>query len=223
MPRKNLELIGGRSLLRRSLDSAFAAETVGEVVVSTDDEEIAAEASRCGVEVGFRRPPELATDAAGDQGVLAHAIDWLVSSRGVVASTVVLLRPTAPFRRAPTIDRAVRELLSAGAEVVRTVVAAAGVGHPYWALRTDDDGWAAPFVESVDMIRYSRSQLLPPAFHLAGVVDVMDPSVLRDPTYVWGKRTRLLEVDQVESLDIDTPTDLLIAQSLAERCPELVS
>lgn len=222
MPRKNLEVVGGRSLLARSLEVAVEADSIDEVVVSTDSDEIAAEAERCGHAVRFRRPAALSSDDAGDQGVLRHALDWIRGDRGIDASVVVLLRPTAPFRRPATVDAAVHELRSTTAEVVRTVTSASGVGHPYWCMRADADGWAVPFVEGVDTRRYNRSQLLPPAFHLAGVVDVMNPSVVDDASYVWGRRTRLVEVDELESLDVDTPTDLLIAQALAECRPELV-
>lgn len=62
--RKNLRLVGGRSLLARAIDAARDSGMVDRVVVSTDHEEIAGEARHCGAEAPFLRPLELASDQA---------------------------------------------------------------------------------------------------------------------------------------------------------------
>ena len=56
IPRKNLALVGGRSLLRRAIEAAQSAD-VDRVVVSTDDQEIASEARKCGAEVQAQASP----------------------------------------------------------------------------------------------------------------------------------------------------------------------
>ena len=118
VPRKNLAQVAGKPLLAWTVEAARAASELTRVVVSTDDDEIAAEA---GVEV-LRRPAELAADDAPMLEVVRHAVSELGPD------VVVLLQPTSPLRRAEHVDAAVRLLLESGADAVVSVVA---VPHRY--------------------------------------------------------------------------------------------
>ena len=112
IPRKNLAPVGGRPLLAWTVEAALAARELTDVVVSTDDDEIAGAA---GVDV-LRRPPELAADDTPMLDVVRHA----VSERS--PEVVVLLQPTSPLRRAEHVDACVRLLLESGADSVVSVV-----------------------------------------------------------------------------------------------------
>jgi N-acylneuraminate cytidylyltransferase len=118
IPRKNLALVGGKPLLAWTVDAARAASELTRVVVSTDDDEIAAAA---GVAV-LRRPTELAADDTPMLDVVRHAVTELSPD------VVVVLQPTSPLRRAEHVDAAVRLLLESGADAVLSVVA---VPHRY--------------------------------------------------------------------------------------------
>src|SRR5712691_3097384 len=83
LPGKNLRKLGGLSLIGQAIASARESALLARFIVSTDSEEIAAEAERHGAPVPFLRPGELATDEAGMLGVLRHAVRWLESSGGV--------------------------------------------------------------------------------------------------------------------------------------------
>jgi CMP-N,N'-diacetyllegionaminic acid synthase len=111
--RKNLALVAGRPLLEWTVESARAAHELTRVVVSTEDDEIAAAA---GVDV-LRRPPELAADDTPMRDVVRHAVQELGPD------VVVLLQPTSPLRRAEHVDACVRLLLESGADAVVSVVA----------------------------------------------------------------------------------------------------
>ena len=93
MPQKNLRKLGKQSLLERTVDASLGSSIVDRTVLSSDCSNIVKDAERCGCEVPFIRPPELATDGAMSEDVLAHAInnlpffDW-----------VLLLQPSSPFR-----------------------------------------------------------------------------------------------------------------------------
>jgi CMP-N,N'-diacetyllegionaminic acid synthase len=112
IPRKNLAEVGGKPLLAWTVEAARAASELTRVVVSTDDDEIAAAA---GVEV-LHRPAELAADDTPMLDVVRHAVGELSPD------VVVLLQPTSPLRRAEHIDACVRLLLESGADAVVTVV-----------------------------------------------------------------------------------------------------
>ncbi|MCZ4149531.1 acylneuraminate cytidylyltransferase, partial [Escherichia coli] len=70
---KNLREIGGKSLLGRAIESARSAAAVSDVVVSTDHEQIKAEALRYGARV-IDRPADIAGDTASSESVLLHAL-----------------------------------------------------------------------------------------------------------------------------------------------------
>jgi CMP-N-acetylneuraminic acid synthetase len=95
------------------------------VIVSTDDEEIAAVARQYGAEVPFMRPPEFAQDQSLDLPVFQHAVDWLAEHENYHPDVVVQLRPTSPVRPPTLVDEAVNLLLShPEADSVRGVVPA---------------------------------------------------------------------------------------------------
>jgi N-acylneuraminate cytidylyltransferase len=111
VPRKNVRPLAGRSLVARAIDSSLAVLGAGHVYVSTEDAEIAAEATARGALV-IERPAALATDDATAWDVLTHAL-------GVIGEwdAWLLLNPTSPFRSPALIRRAV-DHLAAGEPVV---------------------------------------------------------------------------------------------------------
>jgi N-acylneuraminate cytidylyltransferase len=68
IPHKNIKLLGGKPLIAYSIDVAKAlADDVRRIVLSTDDEEIADVARKCGLPVDYMRPAEFATDTSGSR------------------------------------------------------------------------------------------------------------------------------------------------------------
>ena len=74
VPGKNLRRIAERTLIEWTASSALKSR-LNRIIISTDSEEIATEAQRCGVEVPFLRPVPLATDTALSIDVANHALD----------------------------------------------------------------------------------------------------------------------------------------------------
>lgn len=111
VPGKNLRSLGGRPLIAWTIEAALAAECVTRVVVSTDTPDIAEAARSLGADVPFKRPAELATDAATSSDVIAHAL-----SECPGYDVVLLLQPTSPLRTAFDIDSAFSQMQAAAAE-----------------------------------------------------------------------------------------------------------
>ncbi|HEY5670648.1 MAG TPA: acylneuraminate cytidylyltransferase family protein, partial [Anaerolineales bacterium] len=99
IPRKNIRPFAGHPLIAYSIAAGLCAETVTRVIVSTDDDEIAAVARRYGAETPFLRPDEYSQDNTPDLPVFQHALNWLEEHDGYRPEIVVHLRPTSPFRR----------------------------------------------------------------------------------------------------------------------------
>ena len=82
VPRKNLLPVAGKPLIAYSIMHAQACPSITRIVVSTDDDEIAAVAKQFGAEVPFKRPAEAASDTATDLQVFQHALSWLAANEG---------------------------------------------------------------------------------------------------------------------------------------------
>jgi len=212
LARKNVLLLGGRPLIAWSIEAARASGVVDEVLVSTDDEEIAAFARQWGARVPWLRPAALATDTATSAAVLQHALAWHEAEHGAVEG-VVLLQPTSPFRSPASIRGAVEAFLAQPEHAVVSVSPA--TQHPAWSFRLDGPamhpflGWNA---------LQQRSQDLPPAYTLNGAVYVLPAQTIREgaPLIQPGTRPFIMN-DLREALDIDTEDDWQMAQQMVQQ------
>ena len=115
IPGKNLQTVGGVPLVCRSIRAALASNGVGRVVVSTDDEAIAAAAETEGAEV-IRRPAEIAGDTASSESALLHALDVL-EKQGPLETELVFLQCTSPFTTGAQIDAVLAALHGKGSNL----------------------------------------------------------------------------------------------------------
>ena len=215
MPRKNvLELTPGRTLLHYVAEAARRAVRVDKVILSTDDEEIAAVGRRAGLDVPFMRPPELAADDTPMLPVLQHAIGEVTSS-GWTPEYVVLLQPTSPLRRSTHIDDAVSLLCRERADSVVTVVEVPKHLSPDYVMRIED-GVLTHFLP--DGARVTRRQDVRPAYYRDGTVYAFRRDTIDRFGSIYGARCVPLLIDARESLSIDTAEDWArAAKTLAER------
>src|SRR5882724_5100092 len=120
VPRKNLVPIAGVPLVVRAIRAARAAETVAVVVVSTDDDEIAALAAAEHVAV-VRRPADLATSTASSESAVRHTISELAAAGTSIPEVTLLVQCTSPFIAAADLDLVVRTLDDEHADSCMTV------------------------------------------------------------------------------------------------------
>lgn len=221
IPRKNLAVLGGRPLIEWTADAVRASRTLSRTVVSTDDEEIERTARPLGLEVPFRRPEALAGDDVPILLVLRDLLATLGSREGYTPDAVVLLQPTSPFRTAEHIDAAVRMLRETGADSVVSVVE---VPHQYnpSSLMRFEGGRLQP-VELGPVV--TRRQDKPMYYARNGPsVLVTRTAVLVDRCRLYGDECRGLVMAPSESIDIDTPWDLALAEfEIARRQAERAS
>ncbi len=209
IPRKNIKLLGGRPLIAYTIDVALKITSPSRIILSTDDAEIAQVGHRCGLEVEYMRPPELATDTAASRDVMLDAMRW-ADSRGLAYDSVVLLQPTSPFRTAEDV-RGCMELYSEEVDMVVSVAEAAC--NPYYdCFETDPDSGCLHISKGDGL--YTRRQDAPQAWQYNGAVYVINPeSLRRQPMGKFARRVPYV-MDRARSLDLDTPTDWLVAEAL---------
>lgn len=138
--RKNLCLVGGISLVGRAVQTALSLEWIDRTILSTDDEEIAAEGQKYGAAVPFMRPPDLASDQARSTEMWKHA--WLASEDhfNQTFDISILLEPTSPLRRPEDILTTVDTLVESGCDAAATFSRAPAHFTPHKCLTLDDDG-----------------------------------------------------------------------------------
>ena len=107
IPHKNIKELGGKPLICYAIDAARKFTTDDNICVSTDDDAIIKVVEDYGLKVLFKRPEYLATDNAGTNGVLLHALDFY-EQKGNHYDMVVLLQATSPFRRAEDVIEAAK-------------------------------------------------------------------------------------------------------------------
>jgi CMP-N-acetylneuraminic acid synthetase len=215
IPRKNIAPCGGKPLIGWTCDAARGAACLTRTIVSTDDAEIAEVARAHGVEAPFLRPAELSSDTAKSVDVANHALDWLEREQGWRADVLVLLQPTSPMRVARHIDEAFA-LLVASVDSVASVVE---VPHRYkpWAILELDDGLLR-YVERGDLpFDRQRRQGQPTLYTRNGpVVVVTHTRAIRAGSH-YGERSAAYVMSHADSIDIDDPYDLELADWALRR------
>jgi CMP-N-acetylneuraminic acid synthetase len=216
IPRKNIRSFAGHPLIAYSIAAGKAADMVSRVVVSTDDEEIAAIARRYGAETPFLRPAELSQDHTADLPVFRHALERLAEHEDYHPEIVVQLRPTSPFRRVSHIDQAVYRLLERPeADSIRTVCVP--FQNPFKMWRIGPDGFMAPLLGAEYPEPYNMPrQLLPEVYWQTGYVDAAWADTILQKGSMTGDRILPLVIDPSEWIDIDSPDDWRRAERLLE-------
>ncbi len=209
IPRKNVRDFAGSPLIAFSIAAALQSETVTRVIVSTDDEEIAAVAREYGAEVPFMRPAEYAQDSTLDLPVFAHVLQTLADTEGYHPEVVVQLRPTSPIRPLTMVDDAVRLLLdNPEADSVRGVVPAGQNPHKMWRIDEASGRMMALLqVEGIAEPYNSPRQKLPPVYWQTGHIDAIRPRAILEKNSMSGDVILPLLVDPGFTVDIDTPAD----------------
>lgn len=213
IPGKNIASCGGKPLIAHTILAAREAAGIDRVLVSTDDDNIAAVALDWGAEVPFRRPESLSGDEVPMIGVLQHALSWLESAREQV-DALVLLQPTSPLRRAAHIDGALGLFLQHRPTSVVSIVEVPHRFHPMSVLKLEQ-GYLSPYLENA--AAPARRQEKPPVFARNGpAILVSTPAAIRSGT-LYGDRCMAYPMPHRESIDIDDPEDLELANLLMQH------
>jgi CMP-N,N'-diacetyllegionaminic acid synthase len=207
LPLKNLRPLGGVPLIVHSIRAAQNAASVDAVVVSTEDDEIAAVASQHGALV-VKRPHELATDTAQNNAVVKHVLD----ERGQSDRVVVLLQPTSPLRTAAQIDACVTPLLAGSFRSAMTITAVDD--HP-GKMVVIGNGLVEPFTNDADM--EARRQTLKEVFRQTGAVYAVGVKDFLEHDRFYLRPCHAVVVPAADSIDIDSDMQLMLAELMLQK------
>ncbi|MBI3739412.1 MAG: acylneuraminate cytidylyltransferase family protein, partial [Chloroflexi bacterium] len=209
IPRKNIRNFAGYPLIAWSIAAAKQSKSVTRVIVSTDDEEIAAVAREWGAETPFMRPAELAQDKTLDLPVFEHALKWLEEIEGYKPKVVVQLRPTSPIRPRGLVDDAIKILLDhKDADCVRGVVPAAQNPFKMWRFKGEGQPLEPLLkVKGIAEPYNAPRQILPPVYWQTGHIDAIRLKTIMRKHSLTGDVVYPLVIDPRYTVDIDNLSD----------------
>ncbi len=203
VPRKNIRLLNGKPLIYYTIDPAIRTEVFSEILVSTDDKEIAAVAEELGAKARLR-PAHLATDTSPTLDTVVHVLQEY-RSRGVEFDGVCLLQPTNPLRSRELIRDSLKRFESNGADSLITVRRVPHEFNPHWTFEQNNDGFLEIATGDTDII--PRRQELPLAYYRDGSIYLTRTEVILEKNSLYGERVDFLDVTQEAYLNIDTMDD----------------
>jgi pseudaminic acid cytidylyltransferase len=205
IPRKNIKDFCGKPILAYSIEAALASGLFDEVMVSTDDAEIAQLAQQYGAVVPFWRSQGTSDDFATTAEVLYEVLQQY-QQQGRYFQTACCLYPTAPFV-SPELLRTAQQRLFA--ESLDCVFPIQRFGFPIQRALRQAQGyldWMQP------EFAQSRSQDLEAAFHDAGQWYFFLVAKFMQNRRLLTDRTAGIEISELDAHDIDTPEDWQIAE-----------
>jgi CMP-N-acetylneuraminic acid synthetase len=214
IPRKNLQKVGGMTLIARAAAVVRALPWLDRAMLSTDDEEIAEEGRRHGLDVPFMRPSELATDTATAVDTWRHA--WIESERHYAMrfDAGVWLQPTSPFRTAGDVERTFRTLVAGRHRAATTVSRVPGHFTPEKLLVMDRTRRLA--FHHPAGAKHSNRHTVPPYDWRNGLCYAATRETVVSRRQIVEEDCVGVEIEGAV-VNIDDPEDLRIAQLLGSR------
>lgn len=221
IPRKNLKPIAGKPLVAWTIEQALDAKTALapeielNVVVSTDDKELADIAREYGAEVPFMRPAELAEDTTATEPVIEHAIEFM-SHEGRRPDAVMLLQATSPVRLPGTLERAVRQFAASDSD---SMVGVIPIGPFIWAATEP------PTAQYEVMARPRRQELTRETFRYRenGSMYITKTEIYEEFHNRLAGKIELFMLEDIEGVDIDAPIDFSLAEHQLEQIQKNVN
>ena len=204
IPRKNIKDFLGKPIIAYSIEAALQSGLYEEVMVSTDDEEIANIAKEYGAKVPFLRSAETANDFETTADVINEVLNCY-EQMGQQFDTFTCIYSTAPF----VSSERLKEAYTMVKDDIYSVFTCVGYSYPIQRALHIVDG-------KISMLQpeylKSRSQDLEPTYHDAGQFYVCTVADFKKNNTLWGPNTAGLVLSELEVQDLDTLTDWQLAE-----------
>ena len=203
IPNKNLQTVGGVTLLARTISACLKSESIATVYVSTDSDDIAAVALNNGAQV-IRRPADISGDTASSESALLHSLNEIVKTSSL-PKNVLFAQCTSPFITHTDIDGIL--------DLLKDHDSALTVTHNHAFIWRRDNTGNAIGINHDSAIRLPRQQL-DPEYKETGALYAMNIDQFRTCGHRFFGRIGMYEVPADRSMEIDEPEDLRLANTL---------
>ncbi len=206
---KNIKLLNGKPLLMYSIEAAKKTSLFDEIMVSTDLEEYAEIAKKCGANVPFLRSKELSNDTSSSWDVVKEVIG-IYKDLGFEFETVALLQPTSPLRTFNDIIEGYKVYEEKSANFV---IAVCEMDHsPLWASVLPDDNSMKDFIKP-EIVAMPR-QSIPTYYRINGALYIINVDYLMESDSIYAEKSYATIMGRENSIDIDSQIDFTIAEVL---------
>lgn len=205
IPRKNIKEFCGRPIIQYSIEAAINSRSFHEVMVSTDDNEIAEISRECGASVPFMRSEKNSNDFASTADVIKEVLDQY-EHLGIEFDNFCCVYPTAPFVSGELLDNAMEHMVKNNADSLMSVVKFSF--PPQRAVYIDNNRIHMRWPENLN----KRSQDLQPLYHDAGQFYIMNVAAFRKHNMLITDCTVPFILEETQVQDIDNMEDWVLAE-----------
>ncbi|TRX34800.1 acylneuraminate cytidylyltransferase family protein [Flavobacterium sp. ZT3R18] len=206
LPGKNIKMLGDKPLIQYSIDFALHNMNPEDVLcVSTNDDGILELLTKLEIEIPFKRPEELASDAAGSYEVIMHALKHY-EVNDIVFDAVLLLQPTSPFRHQDDIAN-LFETYDEECDMVVSVKKSKE--SPYYTIFEENGD---NFLERSKKSSFTRRQDCPDVFTYNGSMYLMRVDSLKKTPISEFEKIKKIIMPEERSIDIDTMADWVLTE-----------
>ena len=216
IPDKNIRAFCGKPLLGYAIAEAKKSKHLSRIIVSTESEEIAKVAQRCGAEVPFLRPAELAGDKSKIIDAIEHLLAKLKKDEGYTPECIVLLQPTSPLRTVEDIDGTIELLLARDADSAITVSPV----EPRVFVKEADDSLTLATDPSF-LSSTNRQELRPTVAENGAMVYVNRVSTLLASRHFLGGTLVGFQTPRWRAVDLDEPQDFVVGELIYKNRAEI--
>jgi len=204
IPRKNVRLMNGEPLISYAIKNSLCSKYITDVVVTTDDEEIASISECYGAET-MLRDKGLAEDHITLDPVIYDATIKTEKQKNKTYDIIITLQPTSPVLKASTLDNAIENFIENNYD---TIISAVNRPHLSWG---EKENQIVPKYEK----RLNRQQL-PKNYVETGAFLITKRNIMNENTRI-GEKVSIYEVPEEESIDIDSTEDWLLCENLLKK------
>ncbi len=217
IPNKNIYKLNGKPLIWYTINAAKKSKLLNRIVLNTDSDKIIKIGRQHKVEIPFVRPSRLADDKTPSIDVILNHIDWIKKNENHIPDAILLLQPTSPLRTEKHIDQAIKIFAENNPN---TLVSVTSVPHNYnpYNIMEMKDGTLVNYQRKETTFNKYRRQELPKFYARNGpAILLMNCRFLMETGSIYGDNCMGYEMSPEDSVDIDTFTDLEIAERLLRK------
>jgi CMP-N-acetylneuraminic acid synthetase len=216
IPRKNIKELAGKPLIEYTVNVAKKSKVITDLILSTDDQEIADICKNLGVDVPFLRPSKLANDKATHLEVMRHALQFMEEKYKVKFDYTIILQPTSPFRLVEDIDNTIKKMIDLGSDSAVSITEIEE-NHPIKIKKFENDRVSSFCFEEKEG---TRRQDLPIAYKRSGAVYAMKRDLIINENKLYGDFVAGYVIPNERSIDIDNPRDWILAKYMLKELKE---
>lgn len=205
IPQKNIKDFMGKPMLAYAIEAAQQAKIFDEIMVSTDDEDIANVAKKYGASVPFMRSQKTSDDFATTYDVIEEVVNEY-KKNGQVFDELCCIYPCVPFLTSKSLRDAYKAMKNSGADALQPVCRYPAPVE--WAMKIENN----LLVPNDRAALKIRSQDLTPKYFDAGMFYYCKTDAMLLEKTLVPQKTSAYIIDESECQDIDTPDDWKVAE-----------